>query len=199
MSNTLRTYKQIYKHYTERNQQIPDPVSEILELFLSKLQGKRVLDVGCANGRDAKFFYDKGLEVTGIDFTPGFVEISKEVSPGAEFLVMDMRELDFPAETFDGLWVCASFLHIPKAEALDTLRGFRKVLAQDGVLYVSVMEGATDEERENKNHSWGLRHFSDYFTEELASLLSQAGFNVDEIVRKPADNGKFFLHSFSTR
>lgn len=52
----------------------------------------------------------------GIDLTPEFVKMAKESCPQADIQLMDMRDLTFEDEMFDGIRACASFLHIPKEE-----------------------------------------------------------------------------------
>lgn len=66
----------------------------------------RVLDLGCGNGKMDEFFAKRtGAYVTGIDYIPGAIEQALARTNGKseqlDFRVMDMGNLDFPAETFD--------------------------------------------------------------------------------------------------
>ncbi len=61
------------------------------------------------------------MEVTGIDLTPEFISLVKKDYPGSDVQIMDMRNLEFSPETFDGLRSSASLLHIPKNEVRKTL------------------------------------------------------------------------------
>ncbi len=61
------------------------------------------------------------MNVTGIDLTPEFITMAKKEYPEANLQVMDMRDLKFKNQTFDGLRSCASLLHIPKDETKKTL------------------------------------------------------------------------------
>ena len=110
-----------------------------MDQFVSLLSGKKVLDVGCASGRESKYLFDKYLSVTGCDIAEEFIKLSNINCPGGKFFVSDMRKLDSSKETFDGMWVSASFLHIPKIDAEHTLKGFNKLLNENGILYLSVM------------------------------------------------------------
>lgn len=90
-----------------------------------------------------------------------------------------MRALGFADSTFDGLWVCASFLHIPREEALAALGGFRRVLRPGGLLYLSVKEGEGEIWRD---YGEGRRSFTTFYhLEELRQLVEKAGFEIVEI------------------
>jgi hypothetical protein len=98
--------------------------------------------------------------------------------------------------TYDGLWVCSSFLHIPKEDAERTLENFSKVLNRNGVLYLSVMEGDFDGLRKNGTMNWPERHFSDYSKQELEKLFQKTRFRVLKLVKIKTSWGPTFLHFF---
>lgn len=62
----------------------------------------RVLDAGCGYGRISGLIDD----YTGVDFSPDFVEWAKELNPGKNFLVADLKNLPFKDKEFD--WAVAS-------------------------------------------------------------------------------------------
>jgi len=107
-----------------------------------------------------------------------------------------MRNLDLLPNSFNGIWVCASFLHIQKSEALKTLIGFRKVLKNGGVLFLSVMEGDFEGLKKNDTLKWGDRYFSLYQTNELEKLLNTAKFEVIELIKSPTSWGPMFLNYY---
>lgn len=197
-NKTIATYSTIYKDYAKRNVLNPE-MQKLLDKFIKLIKGKKILDVGCAQGRDSCYFVSKGYIVNGIDLTPEFIDLARINCPNAKFDLMDMRKLTFQPALFDGIWSCASFLHIPKKEALETLKGFYKVLKDDGVLFVSVMSGDFEGYRKHNLLKWGDRYFSHYQPEELKQLLSLAGFEVIELVSTPTSWGPKFLNFFCFR
>jgi ubiquinone/menaquinone biosynthesis C-methylase UbiE len=76
--------------------------------------------------------------------------------------------------TFNGLWACASFLHIPKRNGPAVLREFRRVLRPGGLLYLAVKGGAG--ERWVTNNKGLQSFFAFYSDEELDGLLGEVGF-----------------------
>ena len=134
VAKTIETYEELVEDYHKTHFNIDMAPQQ--SFFIENLTGKKILDIGCGPGRDAKFFFENGFEVVGIDLTSNFIKIASKLVPNAKFIKMDMRKLEFPENYFDGVWVCASFLHIPKEEAKSTLLEFRKVLKTGGLMYV---------------------------------------------------------------
>lgn len=196
VEQTKNTYSKICQAYARSNTSLNPQVQTMLDKFISLVPGKKVIDIGCAHGRESKYLSDHGLEVTGCDSSPGFIKLAKKNCPKCKFIVSDMRSLPRSLHNFDGAWVNASFLHIPKEAALSTLKGFKRVLKNRGTLYISVMEGNFNSMRENKQMGWPARHFSDYSKVELKHLLSTAGFNVLSKQKNQTSWGPVFLHFF---
>ena len=132
VQKTIDTYEQTADLY---NSLYPDVNRKNIDFFIKQLKGKNILDIGCGSGRDAEYFVNKGLDVAGIDLSDRFIEISRAKVPNAKFIKMDMRNIDFPLESFDGIWSMASILHIPKIEAKNTIKQLRKVLKTNGIIY----------------------------------------------------------------
>ena len=78
-----------------------------------------VLDAGCGSGRDAVAFAKLGYRVTAFDASPALVALAES------HLRRPVQCLHFQdiawRETFDGIWACASLLHVPAAELPDVI------------------------------------------------------------------------------
>lgn len=194
---TKKAYSQIHQDYAYRNAMPNADVVRMLDKFISLVPGKDVIDIGCAEGRETKFLADRGLHVTGCDLSEEFIEMAKVKCPSNRFFVTDMRHLPSDTGIYDGIWASASFLHIPKGDALATLKGFRNILKVRGLLYLSVLEGNFDSTRPNIDMHWPERHFSDYTQGELTDMLQRVGFAVISVEKVPRGNGNAFLHFFS--
>ena len=105
-----------------------------------RLREARVLDVGCGPDHDAAQFQACGLRAYGLDRSRGMLREARQRTD-VPLLLSDMRCLPFCDDTFDGLWVSASFLHIPRRDNLAVLRELGRVLRPEGVLSIGVKEG----------------------------------------------------------
>jgi SAM-dependent methyltransferase len=175
VKKTIETYEQAADFYDSL---YPDVNKENIDFFIYKLNGDKILDIGCGSGRDAEYFVSKGLDVTGIDLSNRFIEISQDRVPKAKFIKMDMRNINFPVEYFDGIWLMASILHIPKLEVKDTIIKFREVLKTNGIIYISVKLGE-GEKFVKRDRYKGLEKFFAFYTEsEMSDLLENCGFEI---------------------
>lgn len=115
-----------------------------------------ILDFGCGSGRDTKYFLSKGYSVDAID---GSEELCKIASEFTGILVKHMlfAELD-ETEKYDGIWACASILHVEKDKLPDILEKMTNALKTNGVIYASFKYGEFEGEKNG-------RYFT-YLTEE---------------------------------
>ncbi len=175
VKKTIEAYEEKAEEYSETRLTILPNVKEIADFFIRHLKGRRILDVGCGNGRDALYFTEKGFEVTGIDAVKTFIKIAKSRVPKAEFKLMDLRKLEFPDNNFDGVWASASLLHIPKSEAKQTIEGFKRVLKPSGILFIGVKQGEGERFVQEDNME---RFFAYYSKDEIEKLIGEAGFRI---------------------
>lgn len=137
--------------------------------FLDALDGSRLLDVGCGPGSDLEHLSAVGYDVTGLDITPAFLRAASDRVPDASLARGDMRQLPFRRDVFDGIWSSASFLHVPRSDATRTLREFRRVLTDGGIVYVSVKRFERDLRDADD------RYFEYYGPDELRAVIRKSG------------------------
>ena len=181
VAKTIKTYEELAEDYYKTHFDINE-IKNIADFFIQNLKGQKILDVGCGPGRDAKYFSEHGLEVTGIDLTSNFVKMASQNVPNAKFIQMDMRNLDFPENTFDGIWACASFLHIPKDEAKNTLLGFRKILKPAGLIYLSIKQGNEEKFVEKDEYKGRTKFFAFYTQGEFKNLIESCNFKILKVL-----------------
>ena len=148
--------------------------------FIQRLPaGSKILDCGCGPGMDTERFSRLGYNVTAIDLSERFVKLTKERVQTATVKKMDMRYLEFPEASFDGLWASFSLLHIRASDMEQTLSGFRAVLRPHGLLFIAVHRGL-------KTH-WVKRTISgmerdtyvqEWVQAEIEDVVNSSGFNV---------------------
>lgn len=137
---------------------------QMFEKYLRR--GGKILDLGCGSGRDSKYFLSQGYEVVSVD---GSEEISKCASEYLQRPVQCVRfeEMNFSQE-FDGVWACASLLHVEKDKLSDVLKRVFMSLKENGILYASFKYGTEEREKDG-------RYFVDLDKASVRALLEREG------------------------
>lgn len=119
----------------------PVNMSELYDQFLPHIpSGGRILDAGSGSGRDTFAFIQKGYDVDAFDASANLAELSTRLT-GVPTRVLRFQEFESdPA--YDGIWACASLLHVPAEELGGVLGRLVRALKPGGTLYVSVKHGA---------------------------------------------------------
>lgn len=132
----------------------------------------RILDAGCGSGRDSKVFADLGYYVTAMDASPKICAEAEKVL-GQKVLCQSFEELDME-RMFDGIWACASLLHVPKEKMPEVLHRLKHALKDEGILYASFKYGNEEVIKQG-------RYFSNYDERTLKKLMQDAGFEILEL------------------
>ncbi len=132
-----------------------------------------ILDLGCGSGRDTKAFLDKGYQVDAIDGSEELCTLASQYT-GIEVKCMDFSSIDFE-NRYDGIWACASLLHVRSDELSGMIKKLCKALRPDGVLYMSFKYGDFEGERDG-------RFFLDMTEEKFQTILKyvEGGMLVEE-------------------
>ncbi len=130
--------------------------------------GGRVLDVGCGSGMKSRYLKDHDLNVTGMDFSEGLLAIAKRDVPGANFRLLDVRQIELLSEKFDGVFLQAVLLHFPEAEIIPILKKVTRLLNPGGYIYVAVKEqkgnGVAGEMKTERDYGYEYKRYFSYFT-----------------------------------
>jgi ubiquinone/menaquinone biosynthesis C-methylase UbiE len=186
LDQTIHTYNKIAHHYAEYVAgKCP---KEDLEKFIKHLpRNARVLDVGCAAGRDSALFAKRGFEVVGIDLSENLLKIARVKYPEIEFIKMDMRRLEFKDGTFYGIWANASMLHLPRNDVSQALSEFHRVLKAGAILHVGVKRGEGGGHTDDQYAAYERRYFTYFQLEEMEQLVREAGFEIiDSFIDNPS-------------
>jgi 2-polyprenyl-3-methyl-5-hydroxy-6-metoxy-1,4-benzoquinol methylase len=124
----------------------------------------KILDTGCGSGRDTKSFLELGYRVEAFD-------ASKEmVRRASEYTGMNLELKTFDDITnhysFDGIWFCASLLHVPLKDLVNTFETLSNAPKKEGITYVSFKHGHFERES-------GGRFFTDLNEDSLNSIIKQ--------------------------
>jgi 2-polyprenyl-3-methyl-5-hydroxy-6-metoxy-1,4-benzoquinol methylase len=126
-NKTINYYNKYTKSFIQTTRSVD--FTNIQNKFLSYLpSGAFILDFGCGSGRDTKYFLKRNYNVTAID---GSEEICKEASKytGIKVKQMLFEELN-DQNIYDGIWACASILHLSKNDLFLVFHKMNKALKE---------------------------------------------------------------------
>ena len=150
-----------------------------------------VTDVGCGTGRITGWLHKAGLDVEGIDLSPGMLAAARRDYPGLRFTEGDMLGLDLPEASRSGILAWYSIIHLPRERVPDAFGGFARILAPGGYLQLAFQAGDDDGHRtEGFGHALDL-HFRRHQPQIVSDQLAAAGLPVQAcLVREPAGEEK---------
>jgi len=123
------------------------------EVFLANVPDRGlILDAGCGSGRDSLIFQKLGYRVDAFDGSSSMVSEAKKLT-GLNIELSTFEDFEFN-RFYNGIWACASLLHVRRANLVSILTRLSEGLISGGVLYSSFKYG--NNERLN-----GERYFND--------------------------------------
>lgn len=167
---TIDYYNKNTKNFIEST--ISVEFETMQNIFLEKLAPTSyILDFGCGSGRDTAYFLSRGYQV---DATDGSLELCRFASDytGIEVKYQLFQELD-EVEKYDGIWACASILHLEKSELPEVFHKMCRALKGNGIIYTSFKYGDFEGERNG-------RYFTDLTESSARGLLKEVPMLVIE-------------------
>ena len=194
MSETHNFYTKNAEDFFSRT--IDLDLTDIYAEFLPLIpNGGLILDAGCGSGRDSRYFLDQGYTVHAIDAAPELAEKATAlIGQSVGIATFESFQTD---RLFDGIWACASLLHVPLIELPNSINNLVSKLKLGGVFYMSFKYGRGERRR-------GKRLFTDMDEiglEELRSLLS--GLSLTKYWkttdRRPDRKGETWMNALWTK
>ena len=173
MNKTINYYNENAAKFAEGTVNVD--FTAMQDKFLAMLkEGDHILDFGCGAGRDTRYFMEKGFRVTATDGSEELCRIASEVT-GTEVKHMMFDELD-AHEEYEGVWACASILHVKRDELESILCKIEAALKPGGVLYTSFKYSSFEGERNG-------RYFNDLTEDMLEEIMKPIeGLKLEEFM-----------------
>lgn len=131
----------------------------------------RILDIGCGPGRDLKYFNEKYKLAEGIEPSLELCEFAR-VNAKASVFHGSLFEFETKAK-FDGIWACASLLHIPAKQMNDAFIKLQDMLEKNGTIYCSFKYGDFEGVRDD-------RYFTDLTEDALGKFVQKSGLVIEK-------------------
>ncbi len=143
-------------------------------------------DLGCGPGHVGGYLAERGVDVLGIDLSPGLIDEARRLFPALQLRVGDMRALPLADGSLGGVAAFYSLIHLAPDDRLRALTEIRRVLVPRGLLLLAFHAG---EEIVHLDEWWGQPvsldfHFLDPV--DVRQQLEAAGFTVEAtMIRAP--------------
>ena len=162
VDTNLNYYNQNAKQFSESTLDLD--MTRIYNSFLPLVEANgHILDAGCGSGRDSMYFKELGFSVTALDASEELVKIASN-NIGQPVVHASFNEIAYQNE-FDGIWCCASLLHVPQAELVSVFTKLSTALKYGAALYFSFKHGEGE-----RSHNGRL--FTDLNESGLEQLLN---------------------------
>ena len=172
-----------YRQHAQRfyDETVNVDMSALYQPFVTCLPpGACILDAGCGSGRDAKAFSEMGFVVDAFDASAELVALARRLTGKP---VEQKRFQDVVAVgKYDGIWCCASLLHVSEAELPEVIAKLAAALKPGGVWYLSFKYGSGEREKEG-------RRFTDMDEAGLGRIIDKLNgpFAQNSVTRKPGN------------
>ncbi|MFD6109670.1 class I SAM-dependent DNA methyltransferase [Streptomyces yangpuensis] len=156
---------------------------------LARAGGGPVAELGCGPGYVTAHLRDLGLDVFGVDLSPGMVDFARAAHPGLRFRIGSMDALDLADGALGGIVSWYSVIHAPPAELPAYFAEFRRVLAPGGNLLLAFFEAeggpvTAFDHKVTTAYRWPV--------DDLAELAREAGFTeIGRMLREPGSEERF--------
>jgi SAM-dependent methyltransferase len=159
---------------------------KMLDWFVEKIGDLGIIcDMGCGPGQIARYLFDHGAKVCGIDLSPEMVERAQSLNPGISFRQGNMLALDNIADNFfGGVAAFYSIIHVPRPVLNQALAELKRVLIPGGILLLAFHIG---QEVKHLDQWWGKEVSLDFIffeTEEMKEQLKTVGFELQEVIER---------------
>lgn len=185
IEETVRTYLTHATEYSRLIERVPDASiriqSHTLNPFLEQYKKHNlklpILFVGCGSGRDIQTAEERGFACVGIDISPEMIQITKANGVTSPLHIMDMRDINFPLNSFGGIFCETAISHITKADQIKVLRHFEQILTPKGLLFLGIRLGTGKVFYSNDNIG-GKRFNTTMTRQESDNLISTSGLKI---------------------
>ena len=186
---SVKRFDEFATEYAERFMNI-DSYHVYFDRFcdLSENKQPRILELACGPGNVTKYMKQrfKDSEIIAIDLAPRMIDIAKKTVSGVDFRVLDVREINTLNIQFDSIMCSFCLPFLSKEDTFQLLSNCSDSLKQNGLLYISTMEGDKSKAGfESTSFSGNSKVYFNYHKQEdLEKALTDNGFRIKYNIRQ---------------
>jgi SAM-dependent methyltransferase len=143
-----------------------------------------VCDIGCGPAHIARYLFDRGVNVFGLDLSAGMLNEAKRLNPNIDFIQGSMLALGLGSDTLGGIAAFYSIIHIGREHVVATLSEMRRVLKRKGSVLLAFHLGE-DVIHMTDFHDHPVDFEATLFRiEEMTGYAKAAGLNLQQALER---------------
>ena len=146
--------------------------NKYIDSFLDNLTGKKILDLGCGIGKEENYISNKGYDIIGIDFAENIIKEAKNKFPNCKFEIMDLNNLNYPSNFFDGILFINTLFHIPESKLNPLFKNISNVLKTNGKMLMIFQEGEAESLKEEPLKKGNYVYMHEYSFDYINKVLN---------------------------
>lgn len=158
---------------------------ELLSRFAISVKGRgEVCDLGCGPGHIARYLWNEGVHICGLDLSPAMIDQARKLNPDIAFRVGNLMALDVGDERLAGIVAFYAIVNIPEISLPTVFVEMRRVLKPGGWLLLSFHLGddaVRPDELLGQPVSMVFFFFQPF---TIRRLLEAAGFAIEDVVER---------------
>ena len=174
----------------------------MIDLFLTRVAadgGGVILDAGCGAGRMSRHLADRGVDVVGVDLSPGMIAIAQRDNPDLSFTVGSLQDLPYGDNSFAGILLWYSTIHTPPRGQPRIFAEVTRVLRPGGHVLIGFQSGTGVRNVAPAFEQFGhhielVRHL--YTADQVAAWMSVSGLEESCREVRSVDDGGPDGHAF---
>lgn len=140
--------------------------------------GGPVVDVGCGPGRITGHLADLGVDVSGVDLSPGMVAEARRRRPDIDFSTGSLSALGLLDASVTGVVAWYSIIHTPPPSLPEVVAELHRVIRPNGLLLLAFQAGGFSVRHEQAYGHPVTFEAHRHDPDQVAALLAERGFRV---------------------
>jgi ubiquinone/menaquinone biosynthesis C-methylase UbiE len=143
-----------------------------------------VCEMGCGPGHVARYLRNLGVNIFGLDLSPGMLAQARRLNPDIVFRQGDMQALSLRDHSLAGIVAFYAIVNLPAESLPQVFREMNRVLRPGGLLLLAFHVGG---EVLRENELWGITIAMDFHlfpTAAIRRYLEDAAFDIENIIER---------------
>jgi len=184
---TFKTWNKIAEIYEDKFMDL-NLYNDTYDIFceLIPVKNSKILEIACGPGNITKYLINKNsnYKIKGIDISPNMIARAKLNNPTASFEVMDIRNIDKVNSLFDAIICGFGIPYLSKSDCSKLLVDYSKLLIDDGIIYLSFVEGDYDKSTYQIGSTGDRTYFYFHSLDVLKDELKANSFEIIKFMHK---------------